>query len=443
MMIRSNERELFLKYIRDVCFKNSNLSISSDIIYYELSRFNVCNDEYECIINDSLVGVQVALNNKFKGKKCVNTFTSRGGYFWCVENRCGKSDKEFYSEIESSVKLYVSIHKDNIYKVSESLFNFMIKENIAFQCKVSKEMRNDSLVCRVAGRENVIKVSEYLNNLKYKSKYKPNPFLLDNGKVSVELCSCLVYNRVLSSLLYQYLCVMKSRKLLDKISCNDFSNFVREQRDKLNSYDKDKYMEVYNIFDNNSCSDFVMICDYLSKNLDNNLTIDDVLEYKRDNCDNIENKYLKQDEDKVLYVINYLSNYYSAYDIHNIMINYINSGDIRYFTRKDDIRYIISNNFSPIYLKNIISSLGWRAFISVSKCTYDKYGEEQLTAAIKDVFCGDGFEKFTNDNGVRSRLALIIPYDLLREIFISKLEEKGMSISNISLTDLVLDELVN
>ena len=441
-MNRNDEKELFLRYIVDVYLKNPNLSVSSDIIYRELSRFTVCDNRHIIIDYDSLVGVQVALNNKFKNSS-ANTFTARGGYFWAIENRCGKNDKEFYSDMADSIKLYVSVDSDNIFKVSESLFNFMISENIVMQCKVAKGMRNDALVCRVIGGEAATKVIEYVNNLNYQSEYKPNPFLLNNGKVSVAMDGALSYNTILSKLLCQYFCIMRSKNSLDKVNCSDFSNFVKEQMSMLNGEQKNLFMEQYNILDENKGKDFIMICDLISRDLDGSLSLNNIFNYRIGNNNEIGsemNNYSRQDVDKILYVINALSNYYSVEDIHNIVMKYIQSGNDKYFTRKDDIRYIVSNNFPPEYFKSIISNLGWRAFIDALKSTYDKYGEAQMFAAIKDIFSSGSFNKITNDYGVRSRLSLIIPYELLREVIINKLEEKNMSISNISLATLVLEE---
>ena len=116
-MSRSEERDLFLKYIVDTYLKNPHNSVSHDIIYNELSRFCVCNEEYYIIDNDSLVGVQVGLNNKFRNNKSVNTFSSKDGYFWAIENRCNKSDQEYLAEMYKSIKIYVSVELQNHYLI--------------------------------------------------------------------------------------------------------------------------------------------------------------------------------------------------------------------------------------------------------------------------------------------------------------------------------------
>lgn len=443
-MSKTEERELFLKYIVDVYLRNLNRSVSSDIIYHELSRFNVNNGENSVIDNNSLIGVQLGLNNKFKNNSKVNTFSSRNGYFWAIENRCGKDDKEFLSNMYNSIKLYISVDLDNIYKISEMLFNFMIDNNVVMQCKISKCMRNDALVCRVFGKNSASMVCEYLNGLNYESKFKPNPFLLENGKVSMTMDGNLSYNYTLAKLLGQYFYTKKDKKQLDDVSCDQFCKFVKEQIKMLSSKQKKNFMDLYGIDTEDKYKDFIMICNLVIKNLDNSLSLEQLYEYGdiRNLTGDVErNNYSKQDEDKILYVINGLTNYYSITDVHRIVMKYIETGEVKYFTRKDDIRTIISDNFSADDVKKIISNLGYNAFISASRITYDKYGEEQLFAAIKDLFNGDGLKKFTNDYGARSRLGLVIPYDLLREVIIGKLTENGLNISSISLANFVLDEI--
>jgi len=441
-MNRSEERELFLKYLAHLYLHNPNLPISFDTIYCELSRFSIYGGENYTIDGDSLVGVQVGLNNKFRINSKVNTFSN--GYFWAIENRCNKKDSVFYSELRNSVKLYVSVDSDNIYRVSEALFNFMINEGIVMQSKIAKEMRNDALVCRVSTSEDVIKVSEFLNKLNYKSNVKPNPFLLDNGKVSLTMDGGLSYNNTLAKLLKQYFDLKRNKKQLNSVNCDDFNLFVKSQIDMLNGEQKIYFMDLYDISDYQKYKDFLMICNLISKNLDNTLSLEQLFEYanvSNISVDSVKDKYLKQDEDKILYVINSLANYSSVDDVHNIIMKFIETGNVKYFTRRDNIRAVISDNFTPQNVKNIISNLGYNAFISVSKVTYDKYGEEQLYAAVNDLFNDNGIRKFTNDYGARSCLGLVIPSELLKDVLISKLNENGMSISSISLATLVLEEI--
>ena len=125
MMDRSKEQELFLKYLSDIYLQNPDLPILSETIYYELAKFTIANQEH-FIKFESLIGVQVRLNNKYKNNSSVDTFTSSDGHFWAIENRMGKNDHEFLSDMYNAIKLYIPVSSDNIYKISESLFDFYV-----------------------------------------------------------------------------------------------------------------------------------------------------------------------------------------------------------------------------------------------------------------------------------------------------------------------------
>ena len=441
-MNRAKEREIFLKYLSDVYLQNPNLPFSTDIVYNELSRFNVINGEHYIIDNESLLVVQLNLNNKFRTNKSVNTFGN--GYFWVIENRNNKKDSDFYNDLFNSVKLYVSVDAENIYKVSEALFKFMIDENIVMQSKIAKGMRNDALVCRVATAEDAKKVSNFLKNLNYQSKFKPNPFLLESGNVSVAMDGRLSYNSTLSKLIKEYLVSNKNSNSLDCVSCDDFTDFIKNQIELLRGNTKRSFMDLYQIKSEDKYLDFIMISNFICKNMENTLTVDDIFKYQEIKLieANAGNKmYSKEDEDKILYVVNSLANYYSVDDVHKIIMNFITNADVKVFTRRDDIRTVISDNFSPQDVKNIISNLGWNAFLSAAMGTYDKYGEEWLYYAIDNYFKGKGILGFTREGGVRSGLGLVIPPQLLRDVIVNKLEEKSMDISSISLTQLILEEI--
>lgn len=441
-MSRIEERELFLKYLADVYLKNPNLPFSNDIVYNEISRFNVIGDEQYIIDGESLLAVQLNLNNKYRINKKVNTFSN--GYFWVIENRNNKNDTDYYNDMHNSIKLYVSVDSENIYKVSEALFNFMINEGIVMQSKIAKGMRNDALVCRVATSEDAKKVSEFLNNLNYQSKYRPNPFLLENGMVSMAMDGNLSYNSTLSKLIKQYLVLKRNVNDLNNISCDDLSNFIMGQLELLKGDIKKPFMDLYQIKTEEKYLDFIMIGNLICKNLKNELTIDELLKYQQIKgleINNTKKTYSKDDEDKILYVINGLANYYSVEDVHKIIMNFISNGDIRVFTRRDNIRTIISDNFKQEDVKNIISGLGWNALISASKATYDKYGDEWLYTAIDNFLKGKGISGFTRDDDARSRLGLVIPTQLLLDVITNKINENGMNFDAFAITSLLMEEI--
>ena len=445
---RSEEREIFLKHLKDIYLQNPDLPISSETIYMELLKLAVIDGKKTEINFDGLVGVQVVLNNKYRNNTIVNTFTSSDGNFWAIENRMGKSDIEYLTDMYNGIKLYVPVQIDNLCKVAENLFNFMIKENIVMQCKISKEMRTDALVCRVRTKDDAIKISNYLDSLSYKSNVRPNPFLYDNGNVCMAIDGTLSYNSIISRLLEQYLYTKRMTDTLDKVNSNDFNNFVKSQIEFLNSNQKKEFMDLYQINGEDQYKDFVKIAKLLSENLEGSLTEEKLFSYQEHDYVRIgrsKENYFEQDDAKILYVINTLATYYSIDYVHKIIMGFIQTGKYNLFTRKigevGGVRAIIENNFSSNDVKRIISELGWKSLISASKVTYDKYGEEQLFAAIKNVFNGEGILEFTNDYEVRSRLGLVVPLELLKEVIVSKLNANDMNINVISFMNLVLDEI--
>lgn len=448
-MDRSCERETFLKYLADIYLQNPDLPIFSETIYYELSKFVVCSGEQYKIGNDSLLGVQIELNNKFKNNCNVNTFTSSDGYFWAIENRMGKTDYDFCEDMNNSIKLYIAVDASNLCKIAECLFDFMIDEGIVMQCKIAKNMRNDALVCRVRSKESAIKVSEYLNNLGYTSSIKPNPFLLNNGQVSIAIDGKLSYNTILSRLLGEYLKMMRSYGTLERVSINNFSIFIKEQLKVLRSNQGNEIFDLYCI-SADKYNDFIMILNIILDNLENNFSLDKLFHYqeiKSIDSGADKNMYSIFDEDKILCVINRLDgcSKYTKEDVHLILMKFIETGNYNLFTRFDDrkepIRSIIYDNFTPDDVKNIICNIGWKAFIVASKVTYDKYGEEWLFKAIDKYLKTDQISGFTREQEARGRLGLVIPPQLLKEVINCKLNEKGVSISSISLMNLMLEEI--
>ncbi|MBQ8193276.1 MAG: hypothetical protein IJZ46_04330 [Bacilli bacterium] len=454
-MTKSEERNIFLKYLSKIYMQNPNLEITSDTIYNELRKFNIEEGKQTRINNESLVGIQVKLNNRFAGK-CLSN-----GYFWVIENRAGKKDEDYYNDIINGIKIYVSIEPENLYRISESLFNFMIQENIIMQCKVAKEMRNDVLVLRVQKKEDAVKVSNYLNNLHYQSKIKPNPFLLDSGKVSMAMDGILSYNSTLSKLIREYLKFRKKLNNLHEVSEKDFANFVKAQLNELKQNGNRAYLNVYNLKSEEELKNFIMIGELIQKNINNTLTHEELFQYQKSNneqiisptsketpqyhkSNNINNKnisFTQEEKEKVLYVINRLSNYYSLEEVHARIMSYINTGRTEFFTRRDGIRYIVEENFPPYKMKNIISDLGWNAIISASNATLQKYGINQLYYAFNKILNNGGIDGFTNQNNVRSYLGFVIPPELLQEVLSNKARENNFSLTAENITNIIISKI--
>lgn len=441
----SVERGIFLKYLADIYIQNPKLTIKFDSIYSLLLSFYIHNVEQSILSKDSLVGVQVALNNKFRNNIKVNTLMSEDGCFWGIQNRLGNNDIEFKNILYNGIKLYISVQSDNIYKVSESLFNFMIDEDILMECKIPHIMRNDALVCRVSCYNDALKVINYVNDLNYESIIKPNPFICDCGKASITMDGRLSYNGTLARILVKYLNEKKSSNSLDCVSSNDLDKFIINiiETAKVNSYE---VFVDYGVTSQEKLNDFIMILNIISDNINDNLKLEDFSNSRNINIQNCDKEYSSLDENKILYVINKLDSCgnYSVGDIHKIIMTFIETENYSLFPRKDangdNVRAVIFD-YSSDDIRNIISNLGWKALIAASSDTYHKYGEEQLFGALKKLFADNDIGLFTNQYDSRSRLSLVIPPLLLKSEIVRRLQDNGKSISTISLMEVVMEEV--
>lgn len=443
-MTKIEERELFLKYLANIYLKNPNLSFSYDIVYNELTRFCIVDNEEYIINRDGLVGVQVKLSNKYRNNDNVNI--SCDDYFWKIYNKGGKSENEYLNSMYDSIKLYVAVEAKDLYRISSLLFDYMIKENIIMHCKIANIMRSDVLVCRLKDVSDAQKVSNYISSLQYNSKIKPNAFSYNDGNVNMVMDGHLSYNLVLSRLICEYLKEKKNNNSMNNISNDDLYEFIENQISLLKGDDRGYYINLYEIDGNDKYRDFIMIGSIICRCLNNTLDIDTFKEYKEYKdvfMEELEYINFDSEEIKMKYVIYGLATYYGVDEVHNRIMKFIDTGDYTLFTRDGDknIRSIMYNNFTPASTYEVISRIGWKALVNVSKITYYKNGEEQLFAAIKELFNNEGLLSFSNDDYARSRLGLVIPPELLRKVIVSKLEENNMNISSISLTQLILEEI--
>lgn len=429
--------ELFIKRLSRIYEQNPNLDISADTIYSELMSFNTTSSGiYEPIPRENLVGIQLKLKNHFEKNQDAHTFSSRDGYFWVIENRLGKSYSEFQTKITSSVKIYVPVISKDLYYVATNLFTFMLSKGIMMQCKVAKDLRNDTLVLRVATPRDALLVEDYISNeLHYHNTIKPSPFTLNNGKVGYALDGNLSYNSTLSKkLLFAYLQNKKASHSLKMASLSDFLTFLEKEMTSLR-LSSSASLSKYHLDTQDQYSDFTMILELIIKNIKGTLTLSELfshhelLRLQKSSPSLMEEQ--NQSRSKLLTILGKLSNIYSTDDIHKIIMEYIKTGNARYFTREGQIRYTVQMNFTPKSMKEEIKKLGWEALILAYQTTYEKYGYDQATMAIKELMENGKLDYFTNDSNRRSYLSLIIPTPLLKELIINKISSTDeITISN-------------
>ena len=384
-MNKRSEQELFLNYIRDIYLAYPSLEINDDTIYNELSHFYEENGIRKRIGNNGLLlNVQQSLAKKFGSK------FSSGGYFWFYENRKNYGDTDYYNKLYDAIKLYISVDAENLYDVTRKVIEYIQKENVLTQTKVAKNMRNDVLVVRVANGEEAKKVIDFVNGLGYKSSIKPNPFVFSSGKASITRDGSLSYNGTVCNMITNYLRDCRFRNKMDSANIDGLYKYVNDTIKKLKGPYKKEAMQLYQIDTERKYKDILMIFDIISKNLDGTITLEEIFEEEKGKNVSSTSTIKKDDKDKIKYVLSGLSKYYSTSDIHSIMIQYISDGRLEHFTRRDNIRQVMSS-FTPEKLDALLTEMSYN----------------QAEYAIKLFVINSDLSGFTNDNNSRSYLGLV------------------------------------
>lgn len=416
-MTVNEEREVFLRTISSYFKKNSNIPLEKKYIYSYLTS-HVTKDGYlQSIPRESLVNIQLHLNEKYKGLEGINTFTGTkpNNVFWVIENRGQMKDKNFYEDIKDSIKLYLPVDASNIYEVSTKVLDYIIKEGIHIQAKIAKNMRSDVFVIRVLDKDKLDKLLNYINSLDYNSKSKPNPFALNIGRVSITKDGMMSYNTVLAEYITEYL---KSER--EEITLENFKKFMHKQINKIPSSNKNKYM----------------IVDLIIKNLENTLTLEELLSYNQKVVvDNRVTQVSEEDKNNILRLINGLNVFYNLEETHKRIEMYLATGNINYFTRQNGIRKFAEEYLPVEQMRAALYEMGWSALVNSIDETYKKYGELQVIKAVERIVDVGSIEGLTNTNNARSYLGFIISPELLQKIIL-KQASNSINIENQSIEDI-------
>ena len=401
-MNKRSEQELFLNYIRDIYLAYPSLEINDDTIYNELSHFYEENGIRKRIGNNGLLlNVQQSLAKKFGSK------FSSCGYFWLYENRKNYGDTDYYNKLYDAIKLYISVDAENLYDVTRKVIEYIQKENVLTQTKVAKNMRNDVLVVRVANGEEAKKVIDFVNGLGYKSSIKPNPFVFSSGKASITRDGSLSYNGTVCNMITNYLRDCRFRNKMDSANIDGLYKYINDTIKKLKGPYKKEAMQLYQIDTERKYKDILMTLNIISKNLDGTITLEEIFEEEKGKNVSSTSTIKKDDKDKIKYVLSGLSKYYSTSDIHSIMMQYISDGRLEHFTRRDNIRQVMSS-FTPEKLDALLTEMSYNALIDAVIATKEKYPNiNQAEYAIKLFVINSDLSGFTNDNNSRSYLGLV------------------------------------
>lgn len=420
-MTVNEEREVFLRTISSYFKKNSNIPLEKKYIYSYLVSHTIKDGYLQGIPRENVAGahlhLKVHLKKKYKGLEGINTFTGPKpeNFFWVIENRVQMKDKNFYEDIKDSIKLYLPVDHSNIKEISTKVLEYIIEEGIHIQAKIANNMRSDVFVIRVLDKDKLDKLLNYINSLDYNSKSKPNPFALNVGRVSITKDGMMSYNTVLAEYITEYL---KSER--EEATLENFKKFMHKQINKIPSSNKNKYM----------------IVDLIIKNLENTLTLEELLSYNQKVVvDNRVTQVSEEDKNNILRLINGLNVFYNLEETHKRIEMYLATGNINYFTRQNGIRKFVEEYLPVKQMRAALYEMGWSALVNSIDETYKKYGELQVIKAVERIVDVGSIEGLTNTNNARSYLGFITSPELLQKIIL-KQASSSINIENQSIEDI-------
>ena len=392
MMTRIEEIENFLSDFARFYIENPNKEIENEDFYLRLKNYGFSNNELlDRKIDDNFKKWEIHFNTA----KSLRVFSDTRSSFLQFINYGFSSDSD-------CIKLYLSFGKNDIYECVNIIFDYIVKENIKTFSKVANVIRSDGVILRIPDVDDAVKIINFINNdnfLKTKCRIT-NPFLMRCGYVGMAYDKALSYNDVLSNILQKYFTKKREMHSLDRVSLNDFANFVIDVynryfingdaiycKDIIRQYDKGDFEHLEDLILNYD-NVFALIIYSLDKNTDVNMYFKLISQFQNKNISHEKKeKYFQKIKEKLYqYFINicvYMYNYL-GFDGLNFAIKNAFEGNFGYLKYNDkDVLDFIKNN-----------------------CTCDMIGNfcKKLSNDENDIFNGAALtiKKFVDNEGKRN-----------------------------------------
>lgn len=373
--------DLFLKRMGKIYLNNPDLPVKSDTIYSELSSFSILDGDIISIAKTDLSNVQEKIYHEFIFSGAP--FMQNNNYFYWLDSKQNNDENAFFKQIYNSIKMYVAVDDDSAEYVWEQIITFIRENHIISQSKISKKMRNDAIVLRIANMDDAKAIANFINNnLNYHPKYHPNPFLYSEGKVACTMDGKISYNANLASNIAEYLTMKRENHDLERVSLADFNEYLSKY-----SHIDDRDIDVYNK------TGSANLCNHLLyANLNGQITSLDYFNHLQ----KINQSLLDAEENEFLPFLKDLAANHQNGEAYDIIETYLKSKDIS-GEKKEEIK----------------SNVAWKCFINACKATAKKYDFEQVVYATKELLLKRSYTGFTNDENSRNILQMAASYDAL------------------------------
>ena len=409
-MNKNVEMELLLSDISELYKINANANYSDIDNYINRNKKEI-----------NLINVQ---SNFYQNKK---DYEKRGIKIIPYQEYLGiylpDKDKNIPSILEktNNIKIYLSLEQDKIYEISSKIIEYMYKKKVPSLYTIQNYYNDKVVSISFISIEDLEAVTNYI-----KTRLK-----LTN--VSIGIDGIMSYNSVLSKLIERY---MKEIDSYDNVNIDSFSNFIEDNILSINKRRKEYLILLYDLDSNEKYNDFIILSNIIKDNAYNELSLEKLQKYQKKMCSkkekiftedeliNINKLAVRQLLDVILEVYDNDENINNTIDeLHKNILSFLKEEDYNYLPKEKNIRSIIKEKITYDNFRDHIMRLGTEALFKVCVDTKMKYGDVQLKRALKEAEETGNISSFTNMNGARSELGIVLPKEILKELVKTSYEE--------------------
>lgn len=397
------EMELLLNSISELYKTNSNTNYSN--IYNYINK----NNKEINLINIQSTFYQNKKEYENRGIKIIPYQDYLGIYL-------PDNDKDIPNILErpNNIKIYLSLEQNRISEVSSKIIEYMYKKKIPALYTIQNYYNDKVISISFINTEDLEIVSNYI-----KTRLKIN-------NISIGIDGIISYDMVLSKIIERY---MKEIDSYDKVNINSLSTFIEDNILSLNKKKKEYIITLYELDSYEKYIDFIQLSNIIKDTINNELSIEKLQKYQKKmnikkeqlftekEIINVKRKAVRQLLDIMLEIYDNNSDINNIVDeLHKNLLSFLKKEDYNFLPEEKSIRDIIKEKIAYNNFKEYLLDIGKETLLKVCNDTKTKYGEEQLKIALLEAQNTGDISSFTNMNGARSELGIVLPKEILIEM---------------------------
>ncbi len=397
------EMELLLNSISELYKTNSNTNYNN--IYNYINK----NNKEINLINIQSTFYQNKKEYENRGIKIIPYQDYLGIYL-------PDNDKDIPNILErpNNIKIYLSLEQNRISEVSSKIIEYMYKKKIPALYTIQNYYNDKVISISFINTEDLEIVSNYI-----KTRLKIN-------NISIGIDGIISYDMVLSKIIERY---MKEIDSYDKVNINSLSTFIEDNILSLNKKKKEYIITLYELDSYEKYIDFIQLSNIIKDTINNELSIEELQKYQKKmnikkehlftekEIINVKRKAVRQLLDIMLEIYDNNSDINNTVDeLHKNLLSFLKKEDYNFLPEEKSIRDIIKEKIAYNNFKEYLLDIGKETLLKVCNDTKTKYGEEQLKIALLEAQNTGDISSFTNMNGARSELGIVLPKEILIEM---------------------------